>query len=262
MKKLVPQMAGMSLLGTRQEQQDSFGIIQEKDRGIAVVCDGMGGLSFGQQASQGAVSILLERYHNKPKECPFPDFFQESLEYMDEYVYKLGRSGTQGRSGTTVVAVAIEEGKLYWLSVGDSRLYLLRQGALLCATQDHNYRLLLDQRREQGTISPQEYEREMERGNALVSYIGMKGISLMDGNPSPFLLQAQDTLMLMSDGVYRVLSKDASRTFGESSGSASELARHLCERVEQESRPNQDNATVIAIRIEEEQGNEADKMQQ
>lgn len=251
---LIPEIHGMSLLGKRKEQQDSYGFRLYEDRGFAVVCDGMGGLCDGRRASQGVVETLLSLYQNKLPTQSFPEFFHESLDYMDEYVYRLNCGKPGNRSGTTVIAVAIEAGKLYWFSVGDSRIYFLRKGDLLCATKDHNYKYLLTHLKQKGAISSEYYDQEvLRRGSALISYVGMKGEHLIDSNPSPFLLESGDMILLVSDGIYRTISEDEMKEIADCSNSAAEVMEQICSAVTQKQYPNQDNATIVAIQIRKEQ---------
>ena len=84
-----------------------------------------------------------------------------------------------------MVAAIVEKDELYWLSVGDSKIYIIRGEEIISVCREHNYRLTLDQRLEQGQLTQEEYAAEEYRAEALISYLGMGNVSLMDVNAQP-----------------------------------------------------------------------------
>ena len=111
-------------------------------------------------------------------------------------------------SGTTVVSVLLEGNHLYYMSVGDSKIYLIRDGQIAALTREHNYKLLLEESLKEDTITYEEYEQELEKGEALISYLGMNGIKVMDVSEKPVELQEKDVVLLCSDGLYKALSEE------------------------------------------------------
>lgn len=103
-------------------------------------------------------------------------------------------------AGTTLAAVWIKENCMHWISVGDSKIYLVRGHQTRCLTTPHNYKMLLDKRKQAGTITSEQYEAELSRGEALVSYIGMNGLKYMDVSMEGLELEAEDQIVLCSDG--------------------------------------------------------------
>ena len=77
---------------------------------------------------------------------------------------------------------------------------------MVCVTKEHNYLMLLNKQLEEGTIDEEEYAREVKRGAALISYLGMGNVNLMDANPNPLPLEDGDIVVLCSDGLYKALS--------------------------------------------------------
>ena len=77
---------------------------------------------------------------------------------------------------------------------------------MVCVTKEHNYLMLLNKQLEEGTIDEEEYAREVKRGAALISYLGMGNGNLMDANPNPLPLEDGDIVVLCSDGLYKALS--------------------------------------------------------
>ena len=195
-------------IGTRDEQQDYA--FASKNDGIvfAVLCDGMGGHKGGAIASKTAVKELSKRITNFDKEN-IPGFFINSLEDINSIVYNL-RDDRKRRlnAGTTIVSIIIDNNKLYWISAGDSRLYIIRSGHIKQITNDHNLYLSLDSLLKGKKITKEEYQERSSKGNALISYLGVPQLELLDANIQPFLLLPNDYMLLTSDGLYKLMNEE------------------------------------------------------
>src|SRR4051812_28149072 len=119
-------------VGARREQQDSFAFSDPGDKKfvahgglLAGVSDGMGGMSNGQQASTAAVRAFLAAYERKSRDETIPAAMNRSLQSAFATVQALNRQAGD-QSGATLVAAVAHGEQLYWVSVGDSRLYLIR----------------------------------------------------------------------------------------------------------------------------------------
>ena len=98
--------------------------------------------------------------------------------------------------------------------------------------------MLLNKQLEEGTIDEEEYAREVKRGAALISYLGMGNVNLMDANPNPLPLEDGDIVVLCSDGLYKALS-DA-QIYEIISKNADDLAQISAGRV-------QDNTSIVVL---------------
>lgn len=237
-----------SIVGTRKNQQDSLYVKLGKEASIAIVCDGMGGMEGGEVASQTAVKILAEDFENL-SELDIPHFMRQEAIKMDEAVAELkGDNGKNMNAGTTVVSTIILGNHLYWLSVGDSRIYIMRQDEFVQVNRDHNYKMHLDSERTAGRLTDEEYYARMEMGEALISYIGMGNVSLMDINKVPFSLMSGDIILLCSDGLYKRLEVEEihsiiQRTLPDMDEAAHELTRVVMDKA----KGSQDNTSVILM---------------
>lgn len=198
-----------SIIGTRSSQEDTvFGEVKGLEA-LAVVCDGMGGLSGGELASKTAVECLARDWFSCEEVTDIPQFLEKEAMKADEMVfYQTDTSGERIRAGTTIAAVILRDNALYWLSVGDSKIYIIRGNEITAACREHNYRLKLDTQLKEGKITPEEYAAEEYRAEALISYLGMGNLSLIDVNRQPFLLEDGDIVLLSSDGLYKSLSEE------------------------------------------------------
>ena len=241
-----------SVIGTRDEQQDSAFQKVGNESAVAIVCDGMGGLESGKIASLSATEKFKELYEKKDPGEAFPSFFLKAVDILDEFVSHLKNAdGERLGAGTTLTAVAIENDMLFWLSIGDSRLYILRGDELVQVTRDHNYFLRLDQMLKEQEINESKYQAEAARGEALISFIGMGGIEVMDLSNTPFQLLPNDTLLLTTDGLYKALSDEEIKQC-LCITDIEEAVMTLINKASENARKAQDNTTCVIIRYNEE----------
>ncbi|MGN0436257.1 MAG: PP2C family protein-serine/threonine phosphatase [Wujia sp.] len=248
-KTLKIHMGISSIIGTQKNQQDTvFGHI-EGDKAIAIVCDGMGGMNGGEIASQTAAKILAEDFFNLSLGEPIPQFFRREAYKMDEAVFSLTDSNNQPlNGGTTVVSVIVYENKLFWLSVGDSKIYIIRNGEIIAVNREHNYKLLLDSKLKKGLITEEEYKAEENQAEALVSYIGIGNLNLMDINESPFELLEDDIVILCSDGLYKRLSdEEIMNIVMLEEPDMERAARRLTDVVMKRTKKAQDNTSLVLL---------------
>lgn len=234
--------------GDREYQQDAM-FYQKGNGVIAAVCDGMGGLKGGEQASTQAINVLKQKFQHLDETDHVSSAFLEAAMEMDSVVAELrGEDGERLRAGTTVVATYVKNGELYWLSIGDSKIYIIRHGQMQCVTVPHTYG---EWRQRNGPVAGNQAENVKEE--ALISFVGMEGIRLADYNEQPFFLQPGDVVLLCSDGLYKSLSEpeimqivEACRNdFQQTAGALIDSA------LEYGKRPL-DNCTVIVMKYDEE----------
>ena len=233
----------------RTNNEDSFGYWEPEDdqqflrKGrLAVVADGMGGYEGGQEASRLAVETLLAVYRDSAGDDPQQALVQ-ALQVAHEQVrqYSFAHPELLGM-GTTCTAAAIVQNSLYYVHVGDSRLYLIRDGQITRVTHDHSYvgRLV-----ESGIISPQEAENHPQR-NILTAALGTNPDLTMDSPARPEPLRANDALVLCSDGLWgQVHDSEILETVANKS--AEQAGRKLIELARKRGGP--DNITVQILRL-------------
>ncbi|MGL5436051.1 MAG: protein kinase domain-containing protein [Lachnospiraceae bacterium] len=246
------QAAAGSIVGTREYQQDYAGAMIQPDKMLAVICDGMGGLDGGERASGDAVRMILEDYRNRCEDETTPDFLCREAVRMDQMISELTNSdGSRLNAGSTVVAVEIVKNELYWMSVGDSKIYILREGILEPLVRPHNYRRSLEDMLRQEEISEEAYLAEVDtkKAEALTSYLGIGGICKMERNFNPFLLQDGDQILLCSDGLYNNLDEDQIISIlTDCQTEVGALVEHLITTAQERAKRRQDNTTALLIR--------------
>lgn len=193
---------------------------------LAILCDGMGGLEGGQLAAQTAITA-------------FRDYFlvRGSL-FEAGGVANAAVAALRRNTGTTLIAAHVTPGQFEWISIGDSPLYLLREGSLQQVNKPHVYANLL---------TAEEAEVHPER-DSLTSYVGIPALIEIDQSPVPVPLRAGDRVILASDGLSRALQPaDIVQTMKPD---AQASCNALVAEVLSQKRPGQDNVSVITVSVD------------
>lgn len=244
-------IAAVSLLGDRKSQQDFFlfpqGDNQPQGR-LAVVCDGMGGLAGGERASRVCAQTVFTGFYSQGPQSDVCAVLKELAQEADREVKALRDSnGNPLNCGTTLVAAVTRAGKAYWVSVGDSRIYLYRGGQLQQLTRDHNLRLSLEQRYATGIITREQLENTPQQ-EALISFIGKGRELLVDTGELDFTGENGELLLLCSDGLYKSLGNPGIEALLQTSPhKPGELPDILARAALRTGTRKHDNTTVLVI---------------
>ncbi|MDR1571432.1 MAG: protein phosphatase 2C domain-containing protein [Clostridiales Family XIII bacterium] len=238
-------------IGTREYQQDALYVSDtvcfrrgEDPRVLGVLCDGMGGMENGGDASRLVVEALASSLPEIRGCEDIHAFFHDAIRVLDAEIS--ARYGS-GSSGTTLTAAVVEGNRLYWASVGDSRVYILRGKEMVQVTRDHNYMLKLQDEVSRGLITGAEAEADPKK-EALISYIGAGSVDLIDSNREPFTLISGDIVLMCSDGLTKSLSdEEIADIICEHYGDVRETARLLPLYAFDRGDGSKDNTSVILI---------------
>lgn len=240
-----------SIVGDRDYQQDLCAYEWYGQSLMAVVCDGMGGLEGGELASRIGVNTAIGMLRESPPPGIYgaADWMKSVFIQADAKIADLTRDdGTPMNAGSTGIMVMIDGDKMQWGCVGDSRIYLKRGNALNIITRMHNYNLTLDEMLHSGQITPQERAQMGARGEALISFLGIGGLPIIDTGEVITLLEG-DVVVLCSDGIYKSLDEHQVNAIIEESGENMEIASYrLVNEAYRLAKKKQDNTTAIAIR--------------
>lgn len=244
------QAANLQGLGIRERQEDSFTVAgavdaeMVREKGLLfAVCDGMGGMLDGRLASETAIQSLRQSFQDMDRSRDLAAQLEQNVyRASSEVEAKIGGSG-----GSTVVIGILYQGSLYYASVGDSFLYLLRDGELLRLNAEQNlqHQKYLEAIRE-GGMDPAPFQ-DMPDGAALTAFLGMPGLDEVDCSVRPFPINEGDVLLACSDGVGGVLSREEIVEALEMP-TAEEMCAALEAKIVSHGRPDQDNYTAIVVK--------------
>lgn len=231
-------------IGSRRSQQDFYGVRGGEGYVAAAVADGIGGLDRSERVSRLAVEVLLRETELRGKNFPV-GILRSALDAANEEVNKM-LGGDIGRSGTTMTAVIASDRGFEWISVGDSRIYLYTNGGLYRVNTEHNrYHQLLEEVID-GRMTMEE-ARGATASAAVTSFVGMGDIEYIDYSVRPTVLNSGDRLLLMTDGVFGILSDEEIAEIIKKFPDVNSAAAELEERVKKSSVRYRDNFTAVII---------------
>lgn len=274
--------SGGQTIGSRREQQDSYAFsviegVPELARSLMlVIADGMGGYLGGKEAGSVAVQGCINGFFAAWKTSQGDGGFgvplsgeegegKEKVSLRSSEVLAclenaLGAANSEvtaliardplifEQSGTTLVAAVVSSFGVRWVSVGDSPLFLWRNGELMRLNEDHSMRSVLALQVAEGELRAEELKTHPQR-NMLTSAVCGGEIELFDLPEDAFFLEEGDILLAASDGVLTLEEEVISgilETHRERT--ASEIVAGLLDAVKEAKEPRQDNTTVAVVK--------------
>ncbi|MBO9474212.1 serine/threonine-protein phosphatase [Shimia sp. R10_1] len=246
---------GLSL-GARDRQEDS--VVADfplgAPVGFAVLSDGMGGHACGDMAS-GIVAtemfseLKLLAAAPAQMEHDIGVILRDAVTAANRciHLYEAQNGAAQGM-GATLVAPVLFENRLYWVSVGDSPLYLFRGQKLYRLNEDHSFAAYVDGLRARGEISQDEADNHPDR-SALISVLAGGKIARVDCRTVPTLLNDGDIVLAASDGLHTL--SDAALTeilCAHAQRSGAQIGDAILRAVEAVGCPDQDNLSLCVIK--------------
>ena len=179
-------------------------------------------------------------------------FYYDELHHLDNVICKLeDDKNKQLISGTTYTSAIIKDNKLYWASVGDSKIYVYSGNELMCLTRTHNYKLQLDQQLNKGMITQDEYNHEIKKGNCLISYLGVGNMEYYDICNAPLELIDGDVVVVCSDGVFSTISEIEILKSINNNINSKDIVEDIINKIEQKDKKGQDNASLVVLKYKE-----------
>ena len=237
-----------SQIGGRKDNQDYAAQSETPFGQIVIVCDGVGGSKGGGVASQLAAKIVINELKKAdPKSDPVVEL-NKSISTANKIIYSRSLKETELRGmATTLVAVIIAEKKAIIAHVGDSRVYLIRNGKIRFQTTDHSkVQELVDE----GHLSKEEARRH-PNANQITRAIGIKSSVSVDVNIQSY--NRGDLILLTTDGIHGELSERNFLNIINKGKGPSEIVNNLLLDSNQAGAVNKggkhDNLTVATIGI-------------
>ena len=223
---------------TRTSNEDA--ILCLPNLGVALLADGMGGHSAGEVASRTAIDTVSAILKQTTRGVSPHERLEAALQAAHAVIREKARQSIRCRGmGTTFVGIIIENGYLHHAHVGDSRLYLWRDGQLMAVTHDHS---LLQEFIDQGFYTREEALEKVSR-NILTRALGLEPHITIDYDY--LKINQGDRFLLCSDGLYDMLSD---YELGALLGREHDLEGIALDMLElANARRSKDNVSVIVI---------------
>ena len=250
-------VATAAIKGARAYQEDSvissFPVGQ--NTGFAVLADGMGGHSSGNVASAIVMSEVFS--YLKMREAMLEDgildipmTLHDATGFANQRVseHAMENRETFGM-GATLLAPVIAKAKLYWVSVGDSPLFLFRAGTLRQLNKDHSMAPQIDMMVKTGAMTAEAGRHHPER-NTLTSAITGENIDKIDCPTRPIALLPNDIVVASSDGLQFLSNERIARTLKLVQRRRSvDIANALIAAIYRLDDPDQDNTAFVVIKL-------------
>lgn len=190
----------------RQNNEDYLGYFQTQNGHLFVVCDGMGGHKAGEKASQLSVevfkSFFSENYYHSPQEALY-----EAAKKANQVVYETAQKFSDfAGMGTTLVTALIRDNAVFYVHIGDSRLYYYEQNSqtLHRITKDHSF---VQELVDKGIITDAEAELH-PRKNEIKRAVGIHPDVEPEVGEYPIQPADNDLMLLCSDGLNGMISDE------------------------------------------------------
>ena len=231
----------------RRTNQDTFGVVESL--GLAVICDGMGGIAGGEVASSVALESFVDVARREIEASKSADGERtkralcRAAAAANRAVRARASYDTRFRGmGTTLVAARLDGREVTVLNVGDSRAYIVRAGVARQITRDHSY--VAEQMR-MGLMTESEAEWSPLQ-SAITRAVGIDE----DVQPDFYTetVETGDTLLLSSDGLMRhVRDEEIGKVVGDAAMTPNEICERLVATVN--ARGGTDNVTCVVMRF-------------
>jgi serine/threonine protein phosphatase PrpC len=242
--------------GKRENQEDYYAYADAAEPGepslqrlLLVVGDGLGAHAGGNVASYIAVNAFVRAFHEQQGSPAFR--LRSALDAANETIGLITARmpSVAPPMGTTMLSVRISHRRMEWISVGDSPLFLHRNGQLMRLNADHSLTPILENRVRQGLMTPEEAARHPERHTLQSAVLGYP-LALVDLPEHPTELEPGDIIIAASDGIFTLEHKALEELlrFGCQT-TADNIAEAILFAIRRVNNERQDNVTVGVVKI-------------
>jgi len=243
--------------GARDYQEDAItaDFPVGAEAGFVVLADGMGGHAAGDVASKIVLTEVFSelKFHFADVsafETRAPEILRSVADLANDTLRQHTRTHpeTEGM-GATLVVPALIENRLWWISIGDSPLFLFRNGRLTQLNEDHSMAPQIDFMVKSGLMDPQVAANHPDR-NCLISVLMGTRIPKIDCPAKPFELKAGDIVICASDGLQFLTNPQIEKVLNKYRKTRStEIAERLLEEITRLDDPDQDNISFTVIKV-------------
>ncbi len=255
--KLVFDASTLINLGRRERQEDA--VVSDFSSGEAfgfvVLSDGMGGHAAGDVASKIVVTevfseLKLQSGDTDELEPHIVEVLRRAAVSANKCVGMYARQCPAARGmGATLLAPVFIQDHLYWISVGDSPLYLFREGVMVRLNENHTLMSQIDYLVGSGIMGRDEVLNHPDQSSLTSVLIG-HDIAQVDCRSAPVHIKEGDIFVVASDGL-QFLTEDQIETVLRFSQkrSAEDIGAALMKEVQKLDDPAQDNVSLCIVKV-------------
>jgi len=238
----------------RSHNEDS--IAADPVNGLVVLADGMGGYNAGEVASGMATTVIVTEMRQilanaKPYDVDGTSneeiagrLVRDQVLKANSSIYQAAQSQSQyAGMGTTLVVCLFYDNRMLVAHLGDSRLYMLRDGAFSQVTRDHS---LLQEQIDSGIITPEQAKKAQHK-NLVTKALGID--PTVEPEIHEYPTKSGDIYLLCSDGLCDMVEDEdiamTLQTLGK--GNLKLAAQHLVQMANDNG--GRDNVSVILVRV-------------
>lgn len=238
-------MGGCMTIGTREVQEDCYSLIENKAGVQMVLADGMGNAYGGRIASRTAVETFSDMFSSYNAIDNPQYFFRKAFNSANREVLKVLDNG---QNGTSSLAVAIvHNNKLFYSVVGNVAICVYRNDDLIPITTGHTINALAQKKFVSGNITRIEALSLLEN-QRIYNYLGKDGFSDIELFDEPITLIHGDIVILMTDGVYDLLSHNEIEETLIKQISSEDKASEIIEKINLNTQKIKDNASILLLK--------------
>ena len=226
--------------GARPHNEDCCGVLKDKDRCVAVLCDGLGGHNCGEVASEFAVKFFLDKISKIPK-IQADDIKSILKSVNDGLVQQQTINPEQKGMRTTAVGCIVENEVLTYFNCGDSRFYFFSNGTMTTMSKDHSVSQMSV---EMGEMSFDDIRFDADR-NKLLKVLGGNESKENGSVYAPITCKSGDAFLLCSDGFWEYVLEEEMEIDLSKSNSAKEWLEFMLVRLLLKFSDSNDNFTVV-----------------
>lgn len=229
--------------GTREFQADRAGVIESRAGALAVLADGIGRSNTGMVCAQIAVDTVLDQF--EPYQgLNAPAYFFKTA--FCEANRRIQQTIGERRGGAAMGAVFMDADRLHYAVAGDIKTALLRGEELIPLSRGQTLDVLALQAYEEGKISRQDAVLSMEE-KRIWNYLGQDGFHEIELCDPPVQLKRGDKVLLMSRGIFEVLSWRELEDILIQPAPMQELADRIVMEADRREGTDRENGTVILL---------------
>lgn len=240
------EMAGSLTIGTREVQEDCFCCQENRNFYMLALADGMGEPYGGRIAARTAIQTVADLFESYNALDNPMYFFRKSFHTANKEILKVLDNGAKGTASLS--SAIVYQNQLFYGVVGNVKVAVYRKGTLVELSAGHTIARLAREKFTKGTLTRAEAVELLEN-QRLYHYLGQDGYHDLELFDTPVRLILGDIVVLMTDGIYDLLTASEMEEVLGRNQSCQQMAYAITELVNTNPKEEKDNAGIVLLRV-------------